>query len=481
MKRLVWVIVLLARTALGPTIEGASAQNIAVRAGSAASRVSGAATLPTLGAGTHDIAAPYPLTLAPTLVPTAAVPAQFERASVLPGNMVKPFPASASQDLQGSGIEGWDKLHIQLVYQLLANPENGWIYGAILAGDQESAEKVRKMLIPADSLHDALGHMYDALHIVVSSGAKPRIRIEAAELMCRAYSAWLDRVAADEAMSPQARRQAALARSIFLDTRAVLHGMLRTRQMSAKLDLVAATLARIDPDGRLAAAPGAMEVEPIIDIVVPSEDAVESKLIARESLDLRRFEKRIDDTQFKLEKAARRVELARTSPVSEATRDRLEQELRMTVRSVASAVPYWRSLASRTAYATYRLAFSFFKRGRVYQVPKTHGLALVPEPGGFRIEALFETDIDDTQAAAVKASIERHWRGAYSERGQPVAIRTLVTIRRALPGSDLGPSALNLRNGGSQPSAAGSAMKIPKGFTDGMPSHEFGHLLGLED
>lgn len=24
-------------------------------------------------------------------------------------------------------------------------------------------------------------------------------------------------------------------------------------------------------------------------------------------------------------------------------------------------------------------------------------------------------------------------------------------------------------------------MKIPKGFTDGMPSHEFGHLLGLED
>ena len=106
MKRLVWVIVLLARTAIGPTIEGASAQNIAVRAGSAASRVSGAATLPTLGAGTHDIAAPYPLTLAPTLVPTAAVPAQFERASVLPGNMVKPFPASASQDLQGSGIEG---------------------------------------------------------------------------------------------------------------------------------------------------------------------------------------------------------------------------------------------------------------------------------------------------------------------------------------------------------------------------------------
>ncbi|MDD5656808.1 MAG: hypothetical protein PHF00_06090 [Elusimicrobia bacterium] len=124
-------------------------------------------------------------------------------------------------------------------------------------------------------------------------------------------------------------------------------------------------------------------------------------------------------------------------------------------------------------------------RRAFYYVPDNKGLRLVPEPGGFRVEADFQTDIRDPEVRrVVKASIEDYWRGEFSYGGKTLRLRARVTIRPLAEGEPFAPERLQLVDGKDADLTSvtsESRVTLSRLFRYDTPAHEFGHVLGLVD
>lgn len=407
---------------------------------------------------------------------------------VSPGYQVRAFPVAAARDLPPSAVAGWTPAHKELASRLMKQaPDSDGprdalrpvLYRAAVLNEPAAMEEIRPDLSELASLSGVLGLLYQSLQTVALSQSDPRARAETMELVCRGYSRWLEALSADEALAPAVRRQAGQARVIFLDSRAVLHGMLWSRQAAEKIERLAAALRRVDPDGRLAPP---LEPPSAWSHPDPSLPPAGPERVSRFEWDLRKFEKRADDARFAVEKAESRLALARSRPSSPELLARLEGVLKTQVKAAARGANVWRQQAAYVSDALYRMAFSFAPRRRILAIPRAKGLTLVPEPGGFRIEARFETKImDPVVLDTVKRSLEDYWHGVYESEGRPVAVRTFVTIRRVAADADYDPRALRLLDGGTSSRASGDRLYLERKFSYGVPAHEFGHLLGLED
>jgi hypothetical protein len=116
-------------------------------------------------------------------------------------------------------------------------------------------------------------------------------------------------------------------------------------------------------------------------------------------------------------------------------------------------------------------------------VPDNANLRLMTEPGGYRVEADFETDIqDDAVLKTVKESIEDYWQGRFDWQGRELSFRVAVSIKRLSPGQEFSEGSLRLWDGHDGIShAMPDGIVLSRGLGYNTPAHEFGHIMGLAD
>lgn len=110
------------------------------------------------------------------------------------------------------------------------------------------------------------------------------------------------------------------------------------------------------------------------------------------------------------------------------------------------------------------------------------GLALRRTPGGLKLQATFETTINnDAVLRAVKQSIESMWNGPIRIKGATdQRLQTSVHFRKVAKEADFSEGSLRLVEG-SKSCANRGTIKLSRCFTSTTPAHEFGHILGLRD
>jgi hypothetical protein len=123
------------------------------------------------------------------------------------------------------------------------------------------------------------------------------------------------------------------------------------------------------------------------------------------------------------------------------------------------------------------------KAHSIVWVPDNANLRLIPEPGGYRVEAAFETDIqDDSVLKTVKDSIEEYWDGRFDWNGSPTGLRARIDIKKLAPGQAFSAGSLRILDSRSGVShATRDTIVLDRNLRYDVPAHEFGHILGLAD
>ena len=200
-------------------------------------------------------------------------------------------------------------------------------------------------------------------------------------------------------------------------------------------------------------------------------------------------ERNIKDWQFYLEKYLTRYRIAAQSPrFSQRVREQMTQTLSTFLGRFFQTEGALHSNLERVA--GFSLHNSFVnpravtaRPRRIVWIPDNKNLRLVAEPGGYRVEAAFETDIqDDAVLANVEASIEDYWRGRFESGGQESTFRVVVSVRKLAPGAQFSDGSLRLVDSrGGVSHAMRDTIVLDRNLRYDIPAHEFGHILGLAD
>ncbi|MDE2141780.1 MAG: hypothetical protein KGJ84_05150 [Elusimicrobia bacterium] len=364
-------------------------------------------------------------------------------------------------------------------------------YGAMSAVQYRAAilhepAAMRQVVSAMSADRNEAGGVLQDLYLGLASiydGAEPEAeRARAASTALERYGAFLGAIERHPDMPVWLRKNVARTRQSLVRTGAALHGMAWARQESGALDRTGDLLSAADH--ALVRTPVQQPTEPAPSALPVNGDdriAAESESVEIDTMrgdrDLRK------SLEFALEKALTRLELGRRRDVSTRQRANLVKDLSAAAEAVRASVPGLRASAAYWRDATYAMAFAAHRPGRVVWRPRSPGLELVAEPGGWRIEASFESDVrDPARLRAVKAVIEETWRGEFSWRGERMRIRTVVRVDPIPENTRFSGRRLVLKDAGEGTSMARQGVIYLAQDGEYMePAHEFGHILGLAD
>lgn len=338
--------------------------------------------------------------------------------------------------------------------------------------------------------HMALGRNYasgnlQSLYLGIASiydgDAPASERTLAATAALTRYDAFLEMAERHPDLPSWLKKKISRMREPLVRDGAAVHGMAWARQELAALAqtdklLTKAKRARAKvPAPATSPASAAGRRSRKDDTSIESENVEISTM--REERDIRR------SLEFALEKALARLQAGRRLGASKRLLARLEAQLALSAEELRSIMPELRALAAYWRDATYAMAFAAHKPGRILAMPPNRGLKLIAEPGGWRVEASFETDVRaPARRRAVKAAIEEYWRGTFSWRGERVRLRVVVDIMPIPKNSDFSGRRLILKDAGAATSMAGrDTIYLGRNADYMVPAHEFGHILGLDD
>lgn len=336
-----------------------------------------------------------------------------------------------------------------------------------------------------DVLPDVVLLMKDAIAHYVWSDRRAPERAATAALLSQRFTAALKAVSADAAIPKKVRALAEHALRHYFGGAQIVGDLMLLRQAYQRLT-------GLQPPDQAPASDSAdltHEAAPARwTIPEPTPADMRGARLSesfREERDLRKLDQMIAETHFNAEQADRRARLAASGRFS----DSLSRKTAATAADFrARIVPQWSpsifGLLNRFSSVHDRsLLTPRHKRRRVDRIPKNKNLRLIPQPGGFRVDAVFQTNIRDRRVlAAVKASIEDYWRGRFTLNGRSLSFRANVKFEELPPEQAFDPDALHLVASDIALSAvSGNTIHLQRDFTYETPAHEFGHILGLPD
>lgn len=420
---------------------------------------------------------PAPRSLAPAAAPLPAL-------APLPGALPELSPLEASPDLPPSGTGELSPGQVEQLRELLTGDEGPMkplTFDVLLAGSRGAQAKVRKALRSGDveSLSGVLRAMYDSIETLVASDLEGGERMSMAVAAGRSFEGFLSKVAADEKMPARLREEARRSRRL-LENDLLVGEFARSREALGRIKLLESTVqARLNGNPL---PPGAEELSRVsVRLAPPALPSPATPAVYKVTLE--ELEHRLNDKAVELE---RRLLRAGRAGLSEARAGLYNGELARLMRKFPDWVADTQIRVQRFAAHTLRGAFI---RPLEYE-GKTHSILRVPEhkdlklvrvkEGVYQIRAAFETDFKDPALLArIKGSIEKHWKGRFTYGGKPVRVSTELTLT---PVEAFSAGALRLMDGGRSTSrASASYVYLGTGFHDGVPAHEFGHILGLPD
>ncbi|MDD5630150.1 MAG: hypothetical protein PHU21_13870 [Elusimicrobia bacterium] len=379
--------------------------------------------------------------------------------------------------LHGSLVQGPAPILTEPGFQALVADDAG-AWGQILPWLSQTPGAVPILL---HSIYQCLGRVVSEESL---SGSE---RAVLAQALNDRFAAALAAMSRSEALSNNQREVLAEVRGRFVASYSALNELAHHRQAARGFDaLQKNALALVAPAQQQAFAEDRWMLPPPIPAAQRGLGADREERIIQ---DMSRTERDIKDWQFYLDKYLSRYRIAMREPrFSQGLRDRTTQILSNFLGRFFGIQGALHSNLERIP--NYSLHASFVnpwtitaKPRRVAWIPDNANLKLVPEPGGYRVEAAFETDIqDDAPLQAVKASIEEYWQGRFSFGGRESSFRAVVSIKKLAPGQEFSAGSLRIfdsRRGVSL--ASRDAIVLDRNLRYDVPAHEFGHILGLSD
>jgi hypothetical protein len=395
-------------------------------------------------------------------------------------------PAGPASELTDAQL---DWLHANLVegaQPIMAEP----FFQAFVRNDDEVVMqfllylKVNPKIMP-----DTLFLIYKSLGSVVDSeGLSGSERAVLAQALNNRFVAVLDAMSRSQVLNKSQRDVSAEVCNRFLRNHAVLNEFIHHRQ-------AARIFGALRKSARALVAPSEQQTYAadrwIIDPPIPSEQrGLEAdREEFNHSSKTAEMEDIVKRWQFDLEKYLSRYRIVMQNPrFSQSFRDKMTQELSAALGRFFQKELYvyhgLERVSSSSLHKSFLDPWALTARAhRAAWVPDNANLRLVPEPGGYRVEADFETNIqDDAVLKTVKASIEEYWRGHFEDNGRDYSFRVVVSIKKLAPDQAFLAGSLRLMDSLSAVSnASPDTIVLDHRLGYGVPAHEFGHIMGLND
>ncbi len=328
-------------------------------------------------------------------------------------------------------------------------------------------------------------YIYNNLEQIVFSEKSSRERAAVASHAAKRYARFFAQAAQDKSLPAFFRSQAAESEKLLADG-SLVQALLLERQSHNQLISLNALIPK-DADHAESGEDGLMI--PSWEIPPPTTQAEREKIREeRGEQETRSYAmpdaiKEIAVSAFVAQKALARTGILGQHPFSEKFKERIQGELKDVFSYVRSSFLYDDSFVTRIRDFTIFKGFFKGKKRKICSRALHEGLDMVERAGQLVIRAHFLTDIlDEEVLRAVKASIEDYWRGEFSYRGKNYRIETDISFEPIDSGKMIAENVLQLLDGGNANSHVnGPVFYLERNFEYGVPAHEFGHILGLND
>ena len=394
-------------------------------------------------------------------------------------------PAGPSEGLS-ERQEAW--LRLELVEgprPILTEPG----FQALVRNDAAAMDQILPWLRDTpNALPTMLSSIYQALgRAVEAEGLSGPERSALAQSLNDRFAAALDALSRDQTLTHAQRDVLSEIHGRYLRGYAALNELAHHRQAAGLFGaLQKSAIALVAPAQQQAYAEDRWTLQPPLPAAQRGLGADQEERIL---LGTAETERNIKDWQFYLEKYLSRYRIAMREPrFSQRLRDQMTQVLSTYLGRFFQTQGALHSNLERVP--GFSLHTSFInpwtitaRAHRIAWVPDNANLRLVPEPGGWRVEAAFETDIqDDAVLHTVKASIEEYWQGRFDLNGRESNFRAVISIRKLAAGQEFSAGSLRIMDSRSGIShAMRDAMVLDRNLRYDVPAHEFGHILGLAD
>jgi hypothetical protein len=394
-------------------------------------------------------------------------------------------PAGPGGDLQQAQLDWLSANLVQGLQPLLT--QSG--FQALVQNDSAAMAEILPWLkTTRNALPTMLSSIYQALgRVAAAEGISGSERAILAQGLNDRFSAALEILSRSPEFSRSQRGTLAEVRGRYLDNYAALNELMHHRQATglfSSLQEKAISLVASSQQQNYAA--DRWSIQPPLPAAQRGQGEDREERIF---LGTGETERNVRDWQFYLEKYLTRYRIATQNPrFSQRVREQMTQVLSTFLGRFFQTEGALHSNLERvpgfSLHASFMDPWTITARAhRIVWVPDNANLRLVPETGGYRVEADFETDIqDDAVLKTVKASIEDYWKGRFDFGGRDSAFRVVVSIRKLAVGQQFSEGSLRImdsRNGISH--ALRDAMVLDHTLRYDVPAHEFGHILGLAD
>lgn len=476
------------------------------------------ALVPGLLAPSVPVPQVQPLVAAPALLPSPAPAVTFaQRLNKVDSQLAAPLAAAADEKSgSDSSYQAGRKIEEVLTGQApdlppagpaaeLSETQESWLRGNLVQGpapiltetgfqalvnnDAAAMDQILPWLKDTpNALPTMLSSIYQALSRVVSAeGMSGSERAALAQALDDRFAAALETLSRSAALSNSQRDVLSEVNGRFLRNYAALNELAHHRQAAGSFSaLQKSALSLVAPSQQQTFAEDRWMLQPPLPVAQRGvgEDREERILLGTTET-----ERNIKDWQFYLEKYLSRYRIALREPrFSQRLRDQMTQVLSTYLGRFFQTQGALHSNLERITGFSLHTSFTNPKSitaraRRVVWIPDNADLRLVPEPGGYRVEAAFETDIqDDAVLKTVKASIEEYWNGRFEFGGRESSFRVSVSIRKLTPGQEFSAGSLRILDSRSGVShATRDAIVLDRNLRYDVPAHEFGHILGLAD
>ncbi len=329
-----------------------------------------------------------------------------------------------------------------------------------------------------------LSAMHQTLAAVINRLEPGDDRAAIALALTSRFTSLLRRAEQNPSLHAEGRRLAARARASYLDTRLMVEELSLARQASLTYLRVDAVLRRHEPAPVQGAEEASLPEWSIPEPFPESRRVTDENQVGTLLTNPREAARQLKHLEFLVERVETQARIIEQPPFSKGFRQRYRTHLEGLLPQIRNAAERYRGELYRIAWLTLNRGLAPPAHRRLVQIPRHQGLELISEPGGYRLEVRFYTDIREPAVLQVaKDSIESYWKGTFSMHGRTLRWRTRVSITELAEGAPFPADALELRDGGVTYShARGRVLALGRRHLPyAMPAHEFGHILGLPD
>jgi hypothetical protein len=358
---------------------------------------------------------------------------------------------------------------------------------AALGGDERAYRKMVQEFAPPRMLNSTLYTLSAGLRRAFEADLPAGPRVEISHLLHSLAADFLTRLQHEPSLPESVRDVAANAVPYIEDDR-MLAAIAWGRQEKARVaEARSAVLAeRVEDErgkiqGTSAFDPSGGWHPPAPDSVPPAQAG---QGVFKRSNTLDALERAFRDNRARFELARARRDVAARRRLSKAGTARETRRWKKAVRVYALFLDGHENTVNRVLNNSVPRSFGRINiRGRPVREPTNPNLHLREVDGGYRLEASFETKIDDPAViAAVHRSIESYWKGSFEEDGRVKTFEARIDVRVLAPEEAYSENALRLIVSEKTNSYAGAdTIALSRTFRFRVPAHEFGHILGLPD